>query len=144
MKIEFLFKNCKPVSNNKTTSFTKKGKYYPNKEKIVFKRIIDVQTLAQRHEIFDFETRYSPYEHCLRATIVIYIPESKLITKKGYVSQKSLDLANCEKVLTDSVFKRFEKIDDSAICYLNMEKRTSLDNTYRIYYCLEIVDLSGI
>ena len=83
MKIEFLFKNCKPVSNNKTTSFTKKGKYYPNKDKVVFKRIIDVQTMAQRHEIFDFEARFSPYEHCLTATIIIYIPGIKIDYKEG-------------------------------------------------------------
>ena len=66
------------------------------------------------------------------------------MTKKGYISQRSLDLANCEKTLTDTIFSKFDKIDDSAICFLDMEKRISFDNTYRIYYCLEIEDLADL
>ena len=66
------------------------------------------------------------------------------MTKKGYVSKKSLDLGNCEKVLSDAVFSHFEKIDDAWICDLKMNKCPSFDNTYRIYYCLKIRDLSGM
>ena len=90
-KIEFLFKNTKPFSANESVNFNRKGAYYKSTAKDKFQKQIMMQMIQQKHEIFDFEAHFSPYEHFLECDISIYIPESKLMTKKGYVSKKSLD-----------------------------------------------------
>ena len=100
-----------------------------------------LQTKEQGAEIFDFEAAYSPYEHFLCAQVTFFMPKSKLFTRKGYISSRSFDLDNIQKYLIDGIFKRFDKIDDSAICQINAIKAPSTDNNYNIFVNLVRQDL---
>jgi len=144
MKLEFLFKNLKPVSANHRLKRTRTGRTYKSKEAINFEAHVSMQTSQQRADIFEFETHYSPYEHILCAHINIYVPKSKLITRKGCVNQKSLDIDNCFKQTIDSVFKCFDKLDDSAICQLSAFKSYSHDNNHHIYFSLIRQDIEAL
>lgn len=130
--IKFDFVNLKPITSNHAIKKGRNGRSYKSDKAVKFEQRILLEALKKRVEIYDFENAYSVFDHFLKANIVIYMPSNKLITKKGYISSKSLDLDNCLKYLIDGIFKSFKKIDDSAICKIDAEKRPSKDTDYHI------------
>lgn len=131
-EIQFQFKNLKPITQNHATGQMKGGRRFKTDTARNFETRIMCETLRCLPDIFKFEGAYSPYEHYLEARVTFFMPIDKLITKKGYISSKSLDLDNCLKYAIDGTFKRFEKIDDAAICEISAEKIPSEDNNYHI------------
>jgi len=147
-KIEFYFKDLKPITQNHAVKHKviKKGRKnivtsYKSDIAKVYEQTILIKTASRRPDIFDFEANYSPYEHFLACHIHFYMPKNKLITSKGYVNNKSIDLDNSLKYLIDAIFKRFNKIDDSAICQITSYKSFSTDKNYNTYISLIRQDL---
>jgi Holliday junction resolvase RusA-like endonuclease len=140
-QIEFLFQNLKPVSANHRIKRGRSGHSYKSREAVNFDARVRMQVNQQRSEVFAFEGTFSPYDHFLCAEINIYIPRSALMTKKGYISKKSMDIDNMFKQTIDSAFKEFEKLDDAWICKLFSSKTFSHDNNYHIYLSLLRQDL---
>jgi Holliday junction resolvase RusA-like endonuclease len=127
--IKLTFKNLKPTSTNRIRRQGKHGSY-PNPKYKEAKQLIDYVMLNNKAEVFEFETNTSVYEHYLKCSIIIYMPN--LITKKGYVSHRSTDLDNCSKFLLDSIFAHFDKLDDAMICDLVMYKRQRKDASIEV------------
>jgi Holliday junction resolvase RusA-like endonuclease len=142
--IEFYFQNLKPFSTNNTVSFNKKGRYYKNTKKDDFQKRVFCEMISHKADIFEFETNFSVYEHFVAGSLCIFVPKSKLVTKKGYISQKSGDIDNGCKALLDSVFKHFEKLDDSIICNLQVFKMPSPDNNYNIGLQLQRMEMTTL
>lgn len=139
MKIEFVFKNLKLLSSNKDKNFSRKrGGYYKSTEKSNFQHRVAGELLRHRAQIFEFETNYSPYEHMLWGEVYLFLPN--IMTKKGYLSKTAGDVNNT-KILTDSIFKCFDKMDDSMLFRESSVKYKSWDNNHHIAYRLKRVDL---
>lgn len=145
--IEFKFRNLKPLTVNKAyKNVTIRGRSRRAKttEAVNFEKRIVANTLLVKPSIFEFETHYSVYENFLSGDIRLYLPRAKLLTQKGSVSSTSIDLDNTLKFIIDGTFKRFEKINDAAICHINTFKLLSPDNNYHIYFGLIKRDLSDL
>jgi len=140
MKINFKFKNLKPVSTNQLYCNNQKTKRrFKTGVAKKFERDIFARMLMHKPEIFDFEKHFSPYDHFLIGYLIVFIPKSILITRKGYISHKSGDVNN-HKAFTDNVFKAFDKLDDKYLIIENQYKLISPDNNFHMGYSLEIQD----
>lgn len=139
--LKLLFENLKPPSNNNL--FATVGK---RRIKSKAYRLFEAEVLKKTqndHELFfDFETQFSPYEHCLHCNILILIP--RLLTAKGTIAKRKHDVANFEKSISDSIFKNFVELDDSYITRLQMEKHQSHDDEWHFFYKLHISNLDEI
>lgn len=142
-RISFLFKNLKTFSTNKSVNFNKKGKYYKSSKKDDFQKRIYCEMLRHRPEIFDFEAQFSPFEHVLIGNVYMFIPKKSLITKKDCINLNSGDVNN-NKVLTDCVFKAFNKLDDAYLITEPPLKLFSPDENYHLAYSIEIEDKENL
>lgn len=147
MKLELNFPGVKACTANKMKApcvINGHLSMRPTKEYNKFKRQINDCLMAYKYNMFKFETNFSPYEHFLSVTIAYELPMKELITKKGTISKKSIDLDNTFKTLIDTVFKGFNDLDDSAICEIYAQKQPSKRNAYNISMTLEIVDIKNL
>lgn len=144
-QITFLFKNTKPVSLNNMYVTAKNGRRFKSKNAVELEKHMTCQMFTQKPEIFDFENSCSMFDHYLSCRIIYFMPKTKLITKKGYISKKSGDITeNLNKATVDNVFKFFEKLDDSIICHSDHRKLISSDNNYSIMVTLIRRDIAEL
>lgn len=137
-ELQLTFK-LKPLTLNK--AFGQSGpRRFPTKELLKQRKVIDAKCRDAHEFIFDFERNYSPYEHVLFLTIIIYDNYSKIFKKDGTPNKRYLDVDNSKKYLTDQVFKNFDKLDDSQVFHSTVIKKAwDLDYPETIY-CLQILD----
>lgn len=101
MKTISFFFELKPLSVNAAYQTLKSGhraksvKYLQYSQ--IIKRKIDTMELA------DFATTFDETKHGIKMNLIVYLKD--FYTKKGAISKISLDVANCEKPLIDTIFK---------------------------------------
>jgi Holliday junction resolvase RusA-like endonuclease len=138
------FNGIKPLSTNQTKNFTRDGRYYPSPEKTKFRKEIAAIMPKYFEQITQFDRDFDVKTEFLKLKLVFYVPMSRLITKKGAISLRSIDLDNCQKTVIDCVFNCFSTVDDKSICDIQAFKRPSLTGVWGIGMVIskgEIVDL---
>jgi len=137
MQLYFTFRNLKPCSTNKVWRNSKRG-VYKSKEANLFEQRVTLLLLKKKREIEDFEAKFDINKSHLACSVKIYVPKSILLTKKGYISSRNLDLDNILKNLIDAVFKSFNKLGDHYIrSFSFIESLASEDNNYNIEISLK-------
>lgn len=135
-KFDILFQGLKPITLNHALGRAKTGRSYKTEKANEFLDRIFLECLKRKKEIQLFEEYFDIYKNYLAVEICFFIPERKLFVKKGYINHKSLDVDNAVKYTVDSIFKSFNKLDDSAICELEAQKLISPDKDYHILFKL--------
>jgi hypothetical protein len=107
------------LSINKAYITLKNGRRCRSKEYNVFSCSISRLLNANRAAFIAFDNYFDPYKHEVYASLIFYTDE--LFTKDGKISQKSGDLGNVEKCITDCVL--VGKVDDSYITSWSLVKR---------------------
>lgn len=157
-----VFTGVRPVSVNKM--------YYRNRklteEARKARAIILVQLQSQLDKLQDIKSQFNPRKHYLAFSYTFYYPEDIFWTKTGQVSNRSQDLDNCLKLITDCLcntkydtswlldrkprYKPLYKslkslsnlgIDDRFICDLESVKKRP-NKTYLIEVDIELKELS--
>lgn len=103
-------------------------------------------------EIETFRASFDKLNQSLNTELIFLYPSSILLTKKGYVSRRSSDLSNIEKMLVDLIFdpKFFERgannlnLDDTLVTSQISKKRLSPDDSYQIIVNITISPLSNL
>jgi hypothetical protein len=110
--------DIKLLSINKAFITLRNGSRCRSKDYTIFNSAISKLLGTKRKEFVSFNDTFDPFKHEIHAELYQYTDE--LYTKDGRISQKSGDLGNMEKCLTDCVL--VGKIDDSAIVKWEMRK----------------------
>jgi hypothetical protein len=105
-----------------------------------------------RDEIEAFRLCFDKLNQSLNTELIFLYPSKILLTKKGYVSRRSSDLSNIEKMLIDLIFdpKFFERgannlnLDDTLVTSQISKKRLSPDDSYQIIVHITISPLSNL
>lgn len=130
-----LFFSIKPISINESLTVcgnvmrntTQKKKFDSDINKLLSTQIKAVRKIAS----WNIEKNIGLY-----VRYIFWIPQKKIMTKKGSISKTGGDAANYEKSLTDVIFKRLKKhnsnLDDSQIVKMIIEKKISANNRYGI------------
>ena len=139
--ISFSF-DLKPMPTNQLNAAVKVGnnvRLIKTKKAREFKKSIVNLLTSKKHEIFKFQTHYSENETMLACHIVVYLDD--LLTKKGTINKRSIDIDNCTKALLDAIFECFDEIDDSAITDLIVQKRQAKSNKTDVTFHLSNINL---
>ena len=128
----FKFKNCKAPSTNASKAVNWRTKrQFKTKKYSDFEQRVQIILLSRRSEIQAFESTFDIYSQHISYKGIFYIPESKLFTKKKYISHSSGDFDNYLKCATDSIFKHFNKLTDTYIKHVEeIEYLVSENNEY--------------
>jgi hypothetical protein len=103
-------------------------------------------------EIEDFRLSFDKLNQSLNTELIFLYPSAILLTKKGYVSRRSSDLSNIEKMLVDLIFdpKFYERgfnnlnLDDTLVTSQLSKKRISPTDSYQIIVKITISPLSEL
>ena len=110
--------NVKLLTVNQAFIVLRNGTRCRSKEYLLFSSAIGKLLNTKRAEFIAFNNFFDPFKHEIHAELIQYTDD--LYTKDGRISQKSGDLGNVEKCLTDCVL--VGKIDDSAITSWSLKK----------------------
>lgn len=105
-----------------------------------------------RDEIELFREQFDKLNQSLNTELIFLYPSSILLTKKGYVSRRSSDLSNIEKMLVDLIFdpKFFQRgtnnlnLDDTLVTSQLSKKRISPTDSYQIIVHITISPISEL
>jgi Holliday junction resolvase RusA-like endonuclease len=131
LKIELVFSDIKPITLNHCHKITTKGKFptkYKTQEYTEFESKINSQLNAQKKELSKLNKAYDFQKHALSISYVFYYD---ILTTKGLISQKSMDLDNVGKPINDVIFKHLD-MDDSQIIDITLSKRHSIINQIKV------------
>lgn len=103
-------------------------------------------------EIEEFRSQFDKLKHSLNTEIIFLYPYSILFTKQDYISRRSMDLSNIEKLLVDLIFDNrfFERgtnnlnLDDTLVTSQLSKKRLSKDDLHQIIVTITISDLTDL
>lgn len=110
--------DIKLLSINQAFIVLRNGTRCRSKDYLVFANSIGRLLNSKRTEFLAFNNYFDPFKHEIHAELIQYTDD--LYTKDGRISQKSGDLGNMEKCITDCIL--VDKIDDSAITNWNLKK----------------------
>lgn len=110
--------NIKLLTINRAFITLRNGTRCRSKEYTAFASVIGKLLNENRKSFLAFDNSFDPYKHEIHAELTQYTDD--LYTKDGRINQKSGDLGNVEKCLTDCVL--VGKIDDSAITSWSLKK----------------------
>jgi hypothetical protein len=110
--------DIKLLSVNQAFITLKNGIRCRSKDYLIFSSAISRLLSLKKNEFTEFNNYFDPFKHEIHANLIQYTDE--LYTKDGRISQKSGDIGNMEKCITDCVL--IGKIDDSAITKWNLQK----------------------
>lgn len=149
----FVLENLKPFSINSTyygggssfvkTTAAREWMYQ------VFHRLSDAES---EQKFKDLREAFKPEEHGFEVCMIAYYPRADYMTKKGHLSNKTLDLTNCEKSLVDCLFLSKHaltaapygcqnlQIDDRYVVSLQ-SKKLPCDGAPRIEVSIELVSI---
>jgi len=145
MKLELLF-NSPPFSVNSS--------HYRNGNRTKKCRKWGDQILAQLEQYSDsidlFREQFNKLEHSLETELIFMYPREFLFTAQGYISRRSMDCSNIEKLIIDLIFDNrfFERdhnnlnLDDTLVTKQTSCKVLSPDNEYKILVRISIVPLN--
>jgi hypothetical protein len=136
MKEFILTAPIKLLSINAAFVVLKNGRRIRSKAYVAFAKEISLLMRTRRIDFEAWEKNFNPKFHEIHAILIYGTPE--LLTKDGRISQKSVDIANCEKCLIDNVL--IKTIDDSQITQWRMKKIYS--EKFSFYLRFEIKDRS--
>ena len=111
--------NIKLLSMNKAFITLKNGVRCRSKDYMIFSAAISRLLNENKKSFLDFNAYFDPFKHKIHAHLIQYTDE--LYTKDGRISQKSGDVGNMEKCITDCIL--VGSIDDSAITKWVLEKQ---------------------
>lgn len=105
-----------------------------------------------RDQIETFRSGFDKLNQSLNTEIIFLYPSSILLTRKGYVSRRSMDLSNIEKHIIDAIFdkKYFERgtnnlnLDDTLVTSQLSKKRISPTDSYQIIVHITMSPLSSL
>jgi hypothetical protein len=103
--------DIKLLSINKAFITLRNGSRCRSKDYTIFNAAISKLLGIKRKEFVSFNDTFDPFKHEIHAELYQYTDE--LHTKDGRISQKSGDLGNMEKCITDCIL--VGKVDDSSI-----------------------------
>ncbi len=140
--IEIATELCPYSINN---AYVKTKKYYKVKSKKTVNWIeqFTYGCLSIRAQIDRFKRDFKHSEDYLEVSYYFFVPERKLITKKGGITQRRNDLCNSFKIPNDVLGKVLD-IDDAVICQLDGMKLPISLNKYFMVVTIdkkEIADL---
>lgn len=110
--------DIKLLSINQAFIVLRNGTRCRSKEYLIFANAIGRLLNLKRAEFLAFNNYFDPFKHEIHAELIQYTDD--LYTKDGRISQKSGDLGNMEKCITDCIL--IGKIDDSAITNWTLKK----------------------
>ena len=134
MDIFILEADIKLLSVNQAFIVLRNGARCRSKEYLIFANSIGRLLNLKRTEFLAFNNHFDPFKHEIHAELIQYTDD--LYTKDGRISQKSGDLGNMEKCITDCVL--VNKIDDSAITSWSLKKIYSPLKGFKISF--KIID----
>lgn len=154
MKQEFVINGLKPVSINASYfpsqyGFTKTSKANEWSYNIFYA----LSTVENNEKLKLLRESFDPEQNFYAISIVVFYPEKEFFTKKGLVSQRTIDVSNFEKAIIDCFFlpKFFEEpvpygcknlnIDDKYLFELNSKKDYHQSHEYKVEVTLEIKPL---
>jgi Holliday junction resolvase RusA-like endonuclease len=109
----------KPISLN--ACFVQiKGRRVSSKNYVNFKKQFDILIAPHALEIKKYFESFNELTDEIHSSMTYYTPD--LYTKRNTINQKSLDVDNIHKPISDLTFKIIEKADDSAITTLVLRK----------------------
>lgn len=126
--------DIKLLSINEAFSTLRNGRRVRSEAYHKFSACISRLMFNKRNEFFKFNKSFDYKKHEIHAELIYYT--DKLYTQDGRISQKSGDLGNVEKCLTDCVL--VNEIDDACIVLWSLQKKARDKNGF--YLKLEIVD----
>ena len=133
--IKFKFDRIKPVPVNQKSQLDRKRRTIILSSKYrECKQTIECLSKLVSMKMANFEYDLDITREALHAKIIYFTPD--LLTKKNYISNKSMDVDGIPKVILDGIFNNFNKLDDKMICDFNVVKRMSPDDFH--YVCVEI------
>ena len=130
MKSFSLKADMRLLSINKAFIYLRNGSRCRSKEYNVFSLAISKLMLAKREEFKAFNDSFNSKLHEIHAELVFYTDNLYTLDKK--LSQKSGDLGNMEKCLSDCIL--IGSIDDSFITKWTMKKLYSETPSFEITY----------
>lgn len=122
--------NIKLLSVNKAFVTLRNGVRCRSKDYLTFSCAIGRLLNQNRKSFLEFNDYFDPYKHEVHGSLIYYTND--LFTKDGRISQKSGDLGNFEKCLTDCVL--IGKVDDSSITRWFMEKKEREIKGFEVSY----------
>ena len=128
--------NIKLLSINQAFIVLRNGTRCRSKEYMIFASAIGRLLKDNRASFLAFDNFFDPFKHEIHAELIQYTND--LYTKDGRISQKSGDLGNVEKCLTDCVL--VGKIDDSAITSWSLKKLYREEKGFHL--TMRIVEIS--
>ena len=132
--------------NLNSSPFSVNSAYYKNRQRTqkcrqwginIHNQILHNEALIADMSAFRTKVESAIDTTCLSVNITFFVPDTKLFTKSGKVSRRSMDLSNVEKLLIDLIFdKRYYErddiptlcLDDTLITKLTSKKVASWDN----------------
>lgn len=120
------FPGLGPLSVNATYVRTNKGTYKTSTAVEWMANIFNVIQHPDNQEKFsDFKSEFDPKKHAVSVSLYCVYKKEILYTKKGEISNKTVDCTNWEKALVDCIF--LPKFNDAAFPYgapnLNLDDR---------------------
>lgn len=126
MKRHFKLPGMRPFSVNSTYHMSQFGRHKTSGANEWTSQLFhklnnqtDLKALAELRSAFD------PSQHSYHVHLVWVHPEAELLTKKGQMSAKSVDLTNCEKLIVDCLFlpKHYNEATPYGLENLNIDDR---------------------
>ena len=124
--------DIKLLSINKAFITLRNGSRGRSKDYTIFNAAISRVLGAKRADFAAFNNTFCPYKHEIHAELYQYTDE--LYTKDGRISQKSGDIGNMEKCITDCVL--VGKIDDSAITLWVLRKEFRVKKGFKVKFVI--------
>ncbi len=102
-------KGIKPISVN--DAYYKSRMIYNRKARAYITEFL-TQLLKYKKDMQKFTKAFDPMTECLKVNMSVFMPESEMYTKAGYVSHRSSDVDNMNKVTIDCLFnqKQIQKV----------------------------------
>jgi hypothetical protein len=122
--------NIKLLSVNKAFVTLRNGVRCRSKDYMIFSTEISRLLNENKKSFLDFNAHFDPYKHKIHAHLIQFTDE--LYTKDGRISQKSGDVGNMEKCITDCIL--VGSIDDSAITRWVLEKEYRAIKGFKISF----------
>jgi len=120
-------------------------------------KVFHYLSLEDNHrKLLALKKNFNPFNNFYRVELTAFYPEKQIITAKGQLSARSIDLSNWEKPLIDLIFlpKHIQKkppygcenleMDDRYIGQMTSKKTVSKTDDFYIEATIEIIDLKSL
>ena len=124
--------DIKLLSVNQAFITLRNGVRCRSKDYLIFSSAISRLLSSKKDEFIIFNNYFDPYKHKIHAHLIQYTDD--LYTKDGRISQKSGDVGNMEKCITDCIL--IGSVDDSAITKWVLEKEYRDVKGFKISYVI--------